>query len=427
MVEQMFDTKTEYEGLPEGLDEMAPGPELAGILAGIDVFRLDEFDRVTVLKAQARQLAHTHAEFYQTMVAVDQGVRQSVKEQGWAGDPYKYSSDEIRAALCWTRRRADHEMSLAWSLLERLPGVWKALSQGRIDQPRARVITEETSHLSEPDAAQFAEGILDQAEHLTTGQIGHRLRKRIAEHDPEAARTRYHKRLEERALIAQPGEDGTADLCGYKMDAVRTLGVYNKIDRLARKTKTADDPRSIDQIRADIFLELLEGKHHTDQSEESDRGVVDLRVDIETLIGLNEKPGEIPGWGPVISDIARQVVAQQGDGDWRVTVTDPDNGAVLWNGTTRRRPTNIQKRHIQARIPTCVFPGCRMPARDSDLNHLTPYSQGGQTLVDELVPLCRHDHNLVHQGGWQVRRLDPSTYQWTSPCRHTYTVRVEPP
>lgn len=426
----MFDSKTEFETLPEGLDEMPPGPELASVLAGVDVFRLSEFDRVSVLQAQARQLAHDYAGFYQAMVAVDQGVRQSVKEEGWAGDPYAYSSDEIRAALSWTRRRADHEMGLAWSLVQRLPSVWKALWEGRIDQPRARVISEETIHLSEAQASELAEQILGEAEDLTTGQIGHRLRRRITESDPELARNRYQQGLEERALIAQTDDDGTANLCGHKMNVIRTLGVYNKIDRLAQKLKTADDPRSIDQIRADVFLELLEGKHHNsedDLPESSPKPVVDLRVDIETLMGLNEKAGEIPGWGPVISDIARQVAARQEDGEWRVTVTDPDKGAVLWNGITRRRPTIAQKRYIQSRIPTCVFPGCRMPARNSDLNHLTPYSQGGQTVVSELVPLCRHDHNLVHKGGWQVRRLDLNSYQWISPCRHVYTVKVEPP
>lgn len=421
----MFDEG--LESLPEGIESMSSGTELAAALAKVDVFRLSEFDRVVFLKAQARQLAHRYAEFCQTMVAVAQAVSQAVREDGVPGDPHGYASDEIRSALSLTRRAAEHELSLAWSLVVQRPAVWKALWEGRIDQRRAAVICEETEHLSDADATRFSEGVLEEAEQLTTGQLRARLRRRIIEYDPGLAKTRYEKALEERALLARHNEDGSADLAGCRMDGIRTLGVFNRIDRLARKVKTADDPRTIDQVRADIFLDLLEGRSYPEEPESSPRGVVDIRVDLSTLIGLDENPGEIPGWGPVIADIARQVAARQQDGEWRITVTDPDSGAVSWDGTTRRRPTVAQKRYVQARHPTCVFPGCRVPAGKSDLNHLTPYSQGGATLAAELIPLCRHDHRLVHQGGWRVGRLDPRTYEWTSPLDHRYIVEVHPP
>jgi hypothetical protein len=34
-------------------------------------------------------------------------------------------------------------------------------------------------------------------------------------------------------------------------------------------------------------------------------GTVDITVDLRTLLGLTEEPGELGGWGPVIADIAR--------------------------------------------------------------------------------------------------------------------------
>jgi len=136
-------------------------------------------------------------------------------------------------------------------------------------------------------------------------------------------------------------------------------------------------------------------------------------------MGLSENPGEIPGWGPVISDIARQVVSEEPDAEHRVIVTDPDTGAVLWNGITRRRPNTGQKRHVQTRNPTCVFPGCRMPASDCDLDHTQAWSEGGPTLIDNLAPGCRHDHRLKDKG-WTLERVRPGNYRWTSPLGHTY-------
>jgi hypothetical protein len=156
------------------------------------------------------------------------------------------------------------------------------------------------------------------------------------------------------------------------------------------------------------------------------RGVIDLRVDLATLTQLAENPGEIGGYGPVIADVARQVAAHQQGSQWRVTVTHPDSGAVLWNGTTKRRPNPAQRRHVEARSPTCVFPGCRMPATRSDLDHRVDHSKGGPTLVEYLNPLCRHDHRLK-DAGWRLQPGPNGATTWTSPLGHTYTTGPDPP
>ena len=65
---------------------------------------------------------------------------------------------------------------------------------------------------------------------------------------------------------------------------------------------------------------------------------VEIRVGLATLLGLDERPGEIPGLGPVLPGVARDLVARQQRGaEWRFAVTDPD-GHLLLAGVTRRRP-----------------------------------------------------------------------------------------
>ena len=68
-----------------------------------------------------------------------------------------------------------------------------------------------------------------------------------------------------------------------------------------------------------------------------------------------------------------------------------------------------------------------MPARQCDLDHHQPWSQGGATEVDNLPPECRHDHRVKHEGGWILTKLAPETYQWTSPLGHTYITRKRDP
>jgi hypothetical protein len=145
-----------------------------------------------------------------------------------------------------------------------------------------------------------------------------------------------------------------------------------------------------------------------------------------TLLELDDQPGEIPGWGPVISDVARQVVEAQSSSEWRVTATD-EHGHPVAVVTTRRRPTTAQTRVVEARNPHCVFPGCRMPASDCDLDHEHPWAETHQTSTTHLEPLCRHHHRIRHQLGWKLRQLQPGVYEWTSPLGNTYTTRPEPP
>lgn len=188
------------------------------------------------------------------------------------------------------------------------------------------------------------------------------------------------------------------------------------------RIKRSGDSRTLDQITADVFIDVLNGRRHADSA-----GGVVIHVDLATLVGLNDKSAELAGFEPVIADIARQVAAEQVNGEWRWIATHPDSGAVLADGTTRRRPTAAQRRHVEARHRTCVHPGCRMPAADCDLDHTVEWAEGGQTLVDNLPPACRHDHMVRHEGGWTYHQTADGRYIWTSRLGHTYITRRQPP
>ena len=181
----------------------------------------------------------------------------------------------------------------------------------------------------------------------------------------------------------------------------------------------------MDQQRADVFLDLLEG---CNQLQYERTGGIELRVDLETLAGLLEAPGELAGYGPVIADIARRVADRARSGStWQYVVTDPYTGLPLHHGTTRRRPTAAQERYVEIRNPTCIFPGCRMPAGDCDLDHRIAWARGRHTSVDELAPACRHDHVIRHRHQWSYRPTSGGDYLWTSRLGHAYTTSGKPP
>ena len=363
------------------------------------------------------------------MYADIQSVSESVSGLAFPEDPdpkdlFDTSSSEVQAALSLTRRSADIQVELAFLLYERLPAVWEALHAGLIDLARARILCDLTMPLPRELARQVCDIALERAPSLTTGQLRAHLGRLIISVDPAAARERYEQKLKERTVFSEQGEDGTANLMGLNLPPAETSRAMRRINRLARALKAKGDRRRIDQIRADILLDLLTGNGQPNGS--SDKGVVEIRVDMTTLAGIDDQPGEVPGWGPVLADVARQIVDEASDAEWRIVPVD-ENGQPLGVVTTKRRPSTAQKRIVETRNPTCVFPGCRMPADQCDLNHEIPWAEAHRTTIRELGPLCRHDHNNHHRHRWKLKQIRPGIYQWTSPLGHTYLTGPDQP
>lgn len=410
--------------LPESLTDMEPGATLGSVLASIDQRHLSGPDQVIVMQAWNRQVAHAQAELYASMVAVADAEAEVAGPGEELADIHDLAASEIQAALSWTRRAAEFQLGFAQDLVARHPRVWTSLHRGQIDLPKARVIIDQTSHLDQETARQVADIALERAGTQTTGQLRARIQRLVIAVDPDSARERYEVRLLDRRVVIEATEAGTANLFGLDLLTADTNAAMRRINRLARSAKTADDHRTLDQIRADILLDLLNGR---EPSQKHGAGaVIDIRVDLTTLARLDDNPAEIPGWGPVIADVARQVVEEQDKAEWRITVTDGDTGRPIHVGTNRRRPTTSQRRKVEAAALTCVFPGCRMPARDSDIDHRKAWTDGGPTQEHNLEPLCRHHHRLKH-AAWKLEKMVTDEYLWTSPLGLKYTVDARAP
>ncbi|MDT7600824.1 MAG: hypothetical protein QOK26_2901 [Pseudonocardiales bacterium] len=160
------------------------------------------------------------------------------------------------------------------------------------------------------------------------------------------------------------------------------------------------------------------------------RGGVQVRVGVTvgltTLLGLDQLPGELAGYGPIPADQARELAAQ---GTWRRLVTDPVTGALLEYGTRRYTPPAHLAAHVVARDQTCVFPGCRIRADRCDLDHRVPFdADGGNGATSDvnLSALCRPHHRLKQQPGWRLARYADGTLAWRTPTGHRYLRRPPP-
>ena len=409
--------------LPDDLEDIAPGPFLAAIVSSVDASRLNGHDVVRLMQARARLSSHHEAHKYEAITEIafsppadaDSDVLRSSEQ-------VDYAAVEVATALSLTRRSSERQVDFAVCLTGTLSRVWEAFRDGRLDLARVRVFDDHLSHLPEETIETVLDQILDTAPSLTTGQLGSRLGRLVKTADPDGSRASYEQGLSERKVVATGNPDHTANLGINSASPERVAAARRFVEKLARRIKTSGDPRTLDQIRNDVALDLLSGKcvHGVTAG-----GRADITITAETLIGLSTEPGELAGFGSVVAEIARKTVYENVDGEWRFTVTD--QGRPVATGTLSRRPTPSQQRHIRASYPTCVFPGCRFEAYDCDLDHRRPHAAGGATHNDNLGPLCRHHHMTRHHANWAYQRLDNGDHQWTSPLGHTYITKRGPP
>ena len=127
--------------LPDDIEVMAPGAELAAVLAGVDRSRLSESDLVVVAQARARQLAYEQAGLWADLVAIADAVGPDPEigkpDRRWH-NPDHSAECEISAALTWTDVTASMQLGLARETIRRLPGLHQAMLSGPLTLTRPR-------------------------------------------------------------------------------------------------------------------------------------------------------------------------------------------------------------------------------------------------------------------------------------------------
>ncbi len=97
-------------------------------------------------------------------------------------------------------------------------------------------------------------------------------------------------------------------------------------------------------------------------------------------------------------------------------------GCAHTTATQAYRPTTKIRDYVVARDQTCRNPRCRQPARHADLDHTTPWHQGGLTCECNLGGFCRTHHQVKQEPGWTVTQPRPGVFAITTPAGRTYTI-----
>src|SRR5215471_19679099 len=240
-------------------DNVPPGPVLAGLAAGAwaaGLGRLSDDELIGVLRA-SRRLASWAAAMELACVA-DLWRRRSAEEDAGDTGAAGHAGDEIAAALTLTGRAADGVLDLAIAL-QRLPAASAALAAGAIDLPRAKVIADEVTGLTDEHATAVDQVIARAAPGQTTGQLRAAARRAVIAADPAAARKRKEQALREARVERWDESAGTAALAGRDLPPVSVLAADQNLTARATQLKDAGVPGTLDTLRAQVYLALLTG------------------------------------------------------------------------------------------------------------------------------------------------------------------------
>ncbi len=211
--------------------------------------------------------------------------------------------------------------------------------------------------------------------------------------DPNCYAAEEAEQVESRRLSLSTWIDGSMVLGGV-LDAFGGAALRAALEPLARKSGEHDH-RERERRLADALVELATGG--------AERVQLQVTSSVETLLGLAGAPAADMEFSlPISSSTVGRLAC-----DCSVTrVLLDSESTVIDVGRSKRVVSGPARRALNARDGHCRWPGCDRPASWSAAHHVVHWVHGGTTDLDNLVLLCHRHHRMVHEGEWQLVRLD---------------------
>jgi hypothetical protein len=440
----------------------APGIDTLTSLSAINPFDLPAAARIDYLSALERQISWLQAMMQRAIVAVA-GEEGSKSDDIFTGVD-DAEREDVAAALRMSTGTAQIRIDVARTLINHLPNVCSALAMGEISPAHATVIARESASairdgMGPAHIYSIEQSALAYAEFHTPTQVANKVRTTIAKLAPEpfeeiAERARDTRRVScfrevdglSTIVAILPAED--AQIVMKAIENFIHAQVANEAITLnargvsgagagARAAGGASDSandsevapgehRSMDMKRADALTSIATWslQQSTIDVKLHRRPVtVNVTIDLPTLLGLAENPGQLAGYGAIPASVARALAS---DGKWQRFITDPQTGTLLDFGRESYEPPQALIDFLIARDRTCRFPGCRHSAARADLDHAQSWESGGKTSPENLGALCRRHHRLKTHGGWKLKSHSDGACTWTSPLGKIYEVPARP-
>ena len=409
-----------------------PGYITLGELIEINPLALSSSGRIDYLSALDRQESWMCALKQEALVAI--AGEYSDEDGGIFGCVDDEEREDVATALRLSPTSAQSRIDVARVLVGHLPNTISALSTGEISVAHATVIARETATairngLSEESIFRVEQTALAHAEFHTPGQVASKVKTTIAKLAPEEFEELVDRARDSRRVSCYPEADGMATVIAI-LPAEDAQAVMKSIEAFILKRNSEDAPEwsvlSADMKRADALTYIASQALSTlaDEVQPHRRPItISVAIDLPTLMGLAENPGQLAGYGAIPASVARRLAA---DGNWQRFVSDPTTGNLLDFGREKYTPPQELIDYLLARDRVCRFPGCRRTGQSSDIDHAQSWETGGETNPANLGLLCRRHHRMKTHGGWSLESNPDGSCLWKSPQGKTFFVPSRP-
>lgn len=333
-----------------------------------------------------------------------------------AEHPSVYPDDEYRNATR-SSMNAAHRVRRRANVCSEIPEIAASLNAGTTVGDRLDAIGRAASRLDGEERVRFAargQELADAATTLHNSDFRRTLERILREVRVDDARSELDRQRRNTRLRWWNDDDGMWCVFG-RFDPVNGALLEGRLRRQIERMfhssapeTTPADPRERSQhLAALAFVQLAEGT--------TPGAVADVTVVIDERTLREGRPHEstivdigLGHFGLPIETIRR----------WACTgvvtpVIASTDGKRLLLGRTARTANEHQRRALRVLYRGCAL--CDEPFDLCKIHHVGWYGWDGPTDIDNLLPLCRHHHHMVHEGGWTLRLEKDRTLRVTSP------------
>ena len=321
--------------------------------------------------------------------------------------------------VTWARRELNQDAGLTRQMVKAvatfhdLPAVAEAARAGAISFDHVNSLTYALRHIGVEETQLIEEPLLEVAKHASPSEFHAKVRQVRDVAHPDDLDRAWLKGMDQRDLRLAKTTGGW-HVTGF-LD-IETGAKLNAILGNLSVPRDASDDRSPSQRRMEaldlICTSVLE---HGLPADNGIRPHINVTVDAQTLKAMAQqearrtldlKPATLDGFGPIGPGLLAHLLCGADLTPFLIT-TVGKNIDVLDVGRSQRLATPRQSKAIALRQGgVCAAPACRHPI--SHNHHMTWWSHGGRTDLDNLIGLCRKCHTLIHAGRLELARGSPA-------------------
>ncbi len=382
-------------------------PELAAMITAVT-----SIDPSAADTAQCKAAFATLGRLKSWTAATEARFTSRVRELNTTGQSLPPADVHAGTPGCSTREAHDNERRS--DVIDAAPSFGDALSSGEIGTAHVDALASATAKLDETVRNELfdrADDLLDRAKDSTPERFARSVaelaRKIERDHGVDRDEQRRKQTFLSRRLNPATGmTEGR-----FSLHPELANRVFGAVDRHVNTTIAAGEARGdrefverrIDRNRlaAESLGELIATSNSSSSGSNTSVADVTVIIDVDTLATgelHDHSICETSDGAPIPPEVALRLACY---GNITSVLVNSD-GTALAVGRTTRHATAKQRRALSQQYRHCAIGDCDMPFERTEIHHITPWEQGGNTDLSNLLPVCSRHHHLIHTLRWRI-------------------------